>query len=175
MQIARRRAPRATVVAGDAERLPWPDAQFDYVTCLGSLENMLHSDAALAELRRVLKPDGLLCVMMPNKYWLGDVLEVMWKGDEPTSFQSLERQATFAEWRAWLAASGLQVERAARYNKRPVLFAGRKLKSVRKFVWRWCFNTICPFHLSWSFVYVCRNAPPSGIASRYWQLHAADA
>jgi demethylmenaquinone methyltransferase / 2-methoxy-6-polyprenyl-1,4-benzoquinol methylase len=47
----------------DAERLPYADHRFDIVTVAFGLRNMTHKDAALAEMCRVLKPGGKLCVL----------------------------------------------------------------------------------------------------------------
>ena len=47
----------------DAERLPFPDASFDRVSVAFGLRNMTHKDAALREMRRVLKPGGKLLVL----------------------------------------------------------------------------------------------------------------
>ena len=47
----------------DAEKLPFPDDWFDCVTVAFGLRNMTHKDAALAEMRRVLKPGGRLLVL----------------------------------------------------------------------------------------------------------------
>lgn len=51
-----------TVVC-DAEKLPFPEARFDVVTVAFGLRNMTHKDAALREMRRVLKPGGKLLVL----------------------------------------------------------------------------------------------------------------
>lgn len=50
-------------VAGDAERLPFPDRVADAVTIAFGIRNVTNRDAALAEMRRVLKPGGrFLCL-----------------------------------------------------------------------------------------------------------------
>jgi SAM-dependent methyltransferase len=49
-------------VQGIAEYLPFRDAVFDRVLFATSLDHMLSPQRALAESRRVLKPDGLVCV-----------------------------------------------------------------------------------------------------------------
>src|SRR5580704_10020085 len=50
-------------VCGDAEKLPFPDAQFDGYTIAFGIRNVTHIDRALAEARRVLKPGGrFLCL-----------------------------------------------------------------------------------------------------------------
>jgi demethylmenaquinone methyltransferase/2-methoxy-6-polyprenyl-1,4-benzoquinol methylase len=53
----------------DAERIPFPDHYFDVVTVAFGLRNMTHKDAALAEMRRVLKPGGKLLVLEFSKVW----------------------------------------------------------------------------------------------------------
>jgi demethylmenaquinone methyltransferase/2-methoxy-6-polyprenyl-1,4-benzoquinol methylase len=53
----------------DAEKLPFPPDYFDLVTVAFGLRNMTHKDAALAEMRRVLKPGGKLMVLEFSKVW----------------------------------------------------------------------------------------------------------
>jgi len=54
----------ATPVAQcDAEHLPFPDDSFDCVNIAFGLRNVTHKDAALREMRRVLKPGGRLIVL----------------------------------------------------------------------------------------------------------------
>jgi demethylmenaquinone methyltransferase/2-methoxy-6-polyprenyl-1,4-benzoquinol methylase len=53
----------------DAERLPFPEGHFDCVSVAFGLRNMTHKDAALAEMRRVLKPGGRLLVLEFSQVW----------------------------------------------------------------------------------------------------------
>ena len=53
----------------DAEHLPFPDDYFDCVTVAFGLLNMTHKDAALAEMRRVLRPGGRLLVLEFSHVW----------------------------------------------------------------------------------------------------------
>jgi demethylmenaquinone methyltransferase / 2-methoxy-6-polyprenyl-1,4-benzoquinol methylase len=57
------------VLLCDAEHLPFPNDYFDRVTVAFGLRNMTHKDAALAEMRRVLKPGGKLLVLEFSKIW----------------------------------------------------------------------------------------------------------
>lgn len=50
-----------------AESLPFPDGSFDHVVCLGALLYFDNPGLALAEARRVLKPDGKLLLRTVNK------------------------------------------------------------------------------------------------------------
>jgi demethylmenaquinone methyltransferase / 2-methoxy-6-polyprenyl-1,4-benzoquinol methylase len=53
----------------DAERLPFPSDHFDCVTVAFGLRNMTHKEAALAEMRRVLRPGGRLLVLEFSRVW----------------------------------------------------------------------------------------------------------
>jgi len=59
----------APAVQCDGERLPFADASFDCVTVAFGLRNMTRKDAALAEMRRVLKPGGRLVVLEFSRVW----------------------------------------------------------------------------------------------------------
>ena len=51
----------------DAEHLPFPDNYFDCVSIAFGLRNVTHKDAALREMKRVLKPGGRLIVLEFSK------------------------------------------------------------------------------------------------------------
>ena len=53
------------VALSAVERLPFPDATFDVITAMDMLEHTDDDLSALTELRRVLKPGGLLLVTVP--------------------------------------------------------------------------------------------------------------
>ena len=59
----------APAVQCDAERLPFPTDHFHCVTVAFGLRNMTHKEAALAEMRRVLRPGGRLVVLEFSKVW----------------------------------------------------------------------------------------------------------
>jgi SAM-dependent methyltransferase len=68
----------ATVVAGDAESLPFSDRSFDRVSSNGVLHHTPNLPAALREIRRVLRPGGEMRITLYNRssfhYWLNQVL-----------------------------------------------------------------------------------------------------
>jgi demethylmenaquinone methyltransferase / 2-methoxy-6-polyprenyl-1,4-benzoquinol methylase len=51
----------------DAEHLPFPDNYFDCANISFGLRNVTHKDAALAEMRRVVKPGGRVIVLEFSK------------------------------------------------------------------------------------------------------------
>lgn len=64
---ARRRFPWVTVLAGEATNLLIEDGVMDGVTMLDVLEHVDDPHAAIAELRRVLRPDGVLVLSVPHR------------------------------------------------------------------------------------------------------------
>ncbi len=57
---------RFTYRQGDAERLPFPDDSFDLTTCQTLLIHLSDPSAAIAEMKRVTRPGGLIAVAEPN-------------------------------------------------------------------------------------------------------------
>jgi len=53
----------------DAEKLPFRTDHFDCASVAFGLRNMTHKEAALAEMRRVLKPGGRLLVLEFSRVW----------------------------------------------------------------------------------------------------------
>lgn len=65
-EATRHHGDRAEFVCGDVRRLPFESAQFDVVACFETLGQVTDTEAVLTELRRVLRPGGLLLVSAPN-------------------------------------------------------------------------------------------------------------
>ncbi len=67
-----------TPVYGDAERMPFPDASFDLVYAFGVIHHTPDTEAAVAEIHRVLRPGGTALVALYHRdsfaFWLGLVL-----------------------------------------------------------------------------------------------------
>ncbi|MFZ0798437.1 MAG: methyltransferase domain-containing protein [Terriglobales bacterium] len=51
----------------DAESLPFPDASFDHVVCLGVFEYLSTYDRGLEEIHRVLRPGGTAIISLPTR------------------------------------------------------------------------------------------------------------
>jgi SAM-dependent methyltransferase len=56
----------ATVVQGDALKLPFPEGTFDRVICSEVLEHIPEDEAAMRELARVLRPGGTMAITVPR-------------------------------------------------------------------------------------------------------------
>jgi ubiquinone/menaquinone biosynthesis C-methylase UbiE len=66
-----------TIIGGDTFHLPFKDGSFDIIFHQGLLEHFRHeqAEALLKENIRVLKPGGLLCVDVPQRYHIYTVIK----------------------------------------------------------------------------------------------------
>jgi SAM-dependent methyltransferase len=95
-----------TTAQGSGDALPFPDATFDLVALLDTVEHIPDELGVFAECARVLKPGGVLLVTVPAYMWLWSY------NDEINAHQ---RRYTVDELRLKLELSGLRVSRIS-YN-----------------------------------------------------------
>jgi len=60
------KSPEMDVHCANAENLPFEEGQFEYVTCLGSLERMLDLPAVFNQMQRVTTQDAKFCFLVRN-------------------------------------------------------------------------------------------------------------
>lgn len=159
---AKRKAPAARVLVGNGQCLPFADGTFDHVTILGSLEHFLDPGKGLLEIRRVLKWGGRALILVPNSFYLPDIIWQVWRtGYGPNHKQIVERFAAAQEWRAFIESGGLTVRRIRRFNFQWPRGRGD---------WTWyranprrllglVAAPFIPFNLSHSFLYLCDKDP----------------
>lgn len=70
--------------------IPFPDASFDHVFCIEVLEHVPNPYQTLGEIHRVLRPDGVLVLSVPNPY---HVKELIWN-----LFRIPDRQGHIYSW-----------------------------------------------------------------------------
>ncbi|MCB9521259.1 MAG: class I SAM-dependent methyltransferase [Myxococcales bacterium] len=70
---------RATLLKADGEHLPYPDAHFDRVYCSEVLEHVLDPAAVVREMRRVLKPNGIAVVSVPNEATINQAKRLLFR------------------------------------------------------------------------------------------------
>ncbi|MBU3957022.1 class I SAM-dependent methyltransferase [Patescibacteria group bacterium] len=61
-----------------AEKLPFPEKSFDLITCLEVLEHVGDPKKVLAEIKRCLKDDGLLTILVPTESPLFRLIWFFW-------------------------------------------------------------------------------------------------
>ncbi len=142
----------------NGESLPFADQSFDYVTNTGSLEHFMNPLVGIHEMLRVLKKNGQAALVLPNSYYLVDIIWNVWRtGYGPNHKQPLQRFATYREWWDLLEQGGLKVIRTYKYN-----FCFPRSKAD----WSWymsnpkkvlylCLAPFIPNNLSNHFLYIC--------------------
>lgn len=90
-----------------AESLPFEDARFDVVTCLGALEHFVDPRRALAEMARVAKRDAIFLLLVPNADFLTRRLGLFLGTQQ---IDAKEDVKTLAEWSGLFAELGLEVK-----------------------------------------------------------------
>lgn len=63
LEIARSKG--HNVVRGNAQELPFPDEEFNFVSIIHTLEHCPNPNKVLTEIKRVLKPNGRILVVVP--------------------------------------------------------------------------------------------------------------
>src|SRR5262249_42796887 len=107
----------ATIGKADLnDKLPFLDAHFDAVSAIAVIEHIFDPYFAVAEMHRVLRPNGQLIVEVPNLAWLPRRLDVLF-GRLPTTGEEEGWDGghlhyfTFATVRQLLEQGGFDVTR----------------------------------------------------------------
>jgi len=108
LEIARRREPRATFVEATADgALPFANASFDVIACLGVLEHVPEPAPTVTELRRVARESATAVWVLPNArspfFWFGH-----------GTGQVEEHPRSLDGWRDLLTAGGWTIEEVRR-------------------------------------------------------------
>jgi SAM-dependent methyltransferase len=108
MLVARRSGVPATV--GNGESLPFATGTFDRIVNFGSLEHYLDPVRGVMEMRRVLAPDALALIQVPNTFGLRWSVMHAWRhGEVADDGQPVQRYGTRRGWTRLLHAGGLNV------------------------------------------------------------------
>jgi ubiquinone/menaquinone biosynthesis C-methylase UbiE len=114
----------STLVESDLDKLPFPDASFDLVTCSWVLEHLKEPQRVFAEISRVLKTGGHFLFITPNKrnyvVWLRRLMpnkvgrratKAIYARDEDFINPTYYRANTFQDINTMLGEVGLRCER----------------------------------------------------------------
>jgi len=109
--------PDVVGVVADAERLPFPPATFDAVTCRIAAHHFPDPETFVDEVSRVLRPEGVFALednVAPEDETLESFLNHVEELRDPTHVESY-RTST---WHQWLENAGFVVEETAHLVKR---------------------------------------------------------
>ena len=105
-------------VAADIYRLPFVDGLFDAATMIRTLHHMADAPKALAQVRNVLRSDGIFILEFANKLNLKSILRYLtgrqtWNpfSLEPVEFVKLNYDFHPRAIRSWLKGMGFTIER----------------------------------------------------------------
>jgi len=145
LRLAQKECPQGKYAMSVAEDLPFGSEVFDAITCLGSMEHFLDIPQAISEMKRVLKRDGLVLILVPNIFWYKDILAVFFTGTRKTRNQTHERFSSFGEWIEIIEKSGLSVVKTMKYN-------GIAKSPIKQ----WFKDLLIPKWFSYHFIYICK-------------------
>lgn len=97
LSLGRHKWPALNFVLGDGQQLPFADATFERLFSFGVIEHFPNVSLGLQEVSRVLAPNGLACLVVPN-WWVKTA-----QGD----IQELAQHDT--KWIAMFESAGLKV------------------------------------------------------------------
>ncbi|WP_003545109.1 methyltransferase domain-containing protein [Desulfotomaculum nigrificans] len=105
---------------GSVTKLPFANGLFDLVLCLDVLEHLPMDQIAVEELKRVIRPGGLLVISVPSFSWL-------WGRHDELNQHC--RRYNFGELIKLVQLAGLSVERSTYFNffLLPPIWLARKL------------------------------------------------
>lgn len=143
----------------DAEKIPFADDQFDYVTSVGSLEHYADMGRGVQEMARVLKRDGTAVIFVPNTFSILHNVYMSFKtGYLLDDGQPLQRYATRSQWQELIEANGFKIVATHKYERERPLF-------WRDFIWylrnpkRLVYLLLTPFiptNLAMCFAFICK-------------------
>jgi 2-polyprenyl-3-methyl-5-hydroxy-6-metoxy-1,4-benzoquinol methylase len=125
--------------------LPYPDAFFDAITCLGVLEHVVNPERLLKECCRVINPAGLAVFVVPN------TLSAYFLFSSGTG-QIYEKPRTYTEWKDLLATCQFSILEA---GKDPGPTMGRNYsvtKNAKLIIHK--FLNILPRKYTYQFIFV---------------------
>lgn len=91
-----------------AENLPFADGQFNFVSCLGSLEHFVEPVVSLNEMMRVAKAGAKFLILVPNAGFLTRKLKLFGGTSQK---EAKEVAQTLEEWDNLFEQAGLRVTR----------------------------------------------------------------
>lgn len=160
LHLTRQNTEVAHLTRCNGTQLPYHGNVFHYVTNLGSLEHYPDVGRGVSEMVRVLKPGGRVAILLPNSYYLADIVWRVWRtGYGPSHQQPLECFAAVGEWSDILSREGVDITRVHAYNFLfPVMLKDWQWyrERPRRFL-NLLIAPLIPFNLSYCHLFIGRK------------------
>ena len=106
LDLCKRAVPQADLCCGPAEKLPFTEGEFDFISCLGAVEHFLNPEVALREMIRVAKPEAVVLLLVPNAGFLTRRLG-LYSGTQQVNV--CEEVRSLPGWHALFESVGLHI------------------------------------------------------------------
>jgi len=150
---------------GDALNMPYPDASFDIVLFLDTLEHLTYENQpkALAEIKRILKPGGSLIMSVPNLAHLNSRVDFVLFGklDRPDKETDHIGERPKGEYEELLKKTSFTLEKTIGITF-TLPFVYRKVVCRNPAKFRWLHDSLEPLarlfpSLAMLAIFVCRR------------------
>ena len=108
IEMAKTKLPKADLQVANAEDLPFEDNNFDFISCLGSLERMLDLEKVLKEQLRVTKQDAKFVYLVRNSE--ATIWKYFKKGLRLHNRKGHQEAANLETWKQRFINVGFKVE-----------------------------------------------------------------
>jgi SAM-dependent methyltransferase len=156
----RNAAPHGRIAVSNGESLPFPDASFDFVTNIGSLEHFVDPAQGVREMARVLRPGGHAFVLVPNTFsLLANVWTAFRTGRTSADSQPIQRYGARGDWTCLLEQNGLPVLQTTKYERPWPRNAADRRYYLRhpKELLRLLLAPVIPVNLTFCFLFTCQR------------------
>jgi SAM-dependent methyltransferase len=141
---------------GDVRDLPFPDASFDAIYSMGTIEHFDETERAVAEMARVLAPGGRAIIGVPNRYdpFLRPLLATLLQALGLYAY-GYEKSYSRRALRVMLERAGLTV-----VAETAILFIPGWLRMLDLASHSWCRPlAVVTAALVWPFAFIDRHVP----------------
>lgn len=152
-------------VVGDGQKLPMRSHCADIVMSIGSLEHYAHPVEGASQLAELAKPDGIVCILLPNAYGiLGNILHVLRTGEVFDDRQPVQRYATRRTWEIMLAKGGLHIDQVIPF------YEFNRPRTTKDLLWsilhpqkylKGLIGYVMPVNLVNHFIFLCHPTSPA--------------
>jgi ubiquinone/menaquinone biosynthesis C-methylase UbiE len=153
---------RGNIINSDAQLLPFCDHSFDVITNFGSLEHFENMDQGIQEMARVLRPNGIACLTVPNTFGLRWNVQIAWRtGDVDDDGQPLQRYGTRQQWQKLLEENGLIIYKIMGYEHERAFPRTRKdminyFRHPKRLISMLLVAPFVPVNAAGQFLFLCK-------------------